>query len=168
METKKERIIWSNMDIELKDWQEFLEEEYPDVTDENEQYRIVYDMNDEYLNDERLNLDKKLDGAILVLADIGKWNGRVSGYRVISSGNIKDILYDDNVDYIKWYSDGYNIKATAMHHDGTNYYEYREIRDGVNIDTLLSRIYNGDFISRRSINYYTKSILPAVAEVYGW
>lgn len=120
-----------------------------------------------WLEDERDNLDIQLENPILVLADLGLWNGRRQAYGIIESGNIRDILTSD-CDYVKWYSDGYNIKAEGAHHDGTNYYEYREIRNPENIENLLDAIYNGEKISRRKLNYYTRSIEPAVAEVYGW
>lgn len=134
-------VIWSNID--------------PDNYDE-----------DYYLDDERFNLDIPTDGRILVIADLGLWDGRRQGYKIINR-NVSDILYDE-ADFVEWYSDGYNIKATAYHHDGTNYYEYREIREDKNIDNLLDAIYNGEEITRRKLNYYTKSIHPYVAEVYGW
>lgn len=120
-----------------------------------------------WLEDERENLDIQLENPILVIADLGLWSGRRQGYKIIESGNIKDILYDE-CDYVKWYSDGYNVKATASHHDGTNYYEYREIRDMDNIGNLLELIYYGKKISRSKLNHYTKSIHPYVAEIYGW
>ena len=45
---------------------------------------------------ERVNLDIHLNENILIIADIGRWNGRFSGYKEISSGNIKDCLYTRN------------------------------------------------------------------------
>jgi hypothetical protein len=112
-------------------------------------------------------LNIQLDNSILVIADLGLWNGRRQGYKIIQSGNIQDILYSD-CDYVEWYSDGYNIKAKMSHHDGTNYIEYREIRGNVNIDNLTSKIYNNMDVSRAEINRYTRSLLPYVAKVYGW
>ena len=78
------------------------------------------------------------------------------------------ILYDENGEYIEWYGDGYNIKATVSHHDGTNYYEYRIIREDRNINNLLDAIYNGEEITRKKLNYYTKSLYEDVAKIYGW
>lgn len=134
-------VIWSNMDSNA--------------------YNPEY-----YLEDERMNLDISTDGRILVIADLGFWFGRRQGYKIINR-NVSNILYDD-ADYVEWYSDGHNIKATAIHHDGTNYYEYREIREDRNIDNLLNAIYNGEKITRQKLNYYTKSLHPYVAKVYGW
>lgn len=163
----KKRIIWSNNNINLDDWKDFLEEEHPDVEDEYEQYRLIAELNDEYLYDERANLDKVLDGRILVIGDLGRWNGRVNGYKIIDSQNIKDILYSD-CEYCEWYSDGYNIRSAQHHHDGTNYLLYRVIREDRNIDNLLEMIYNGEEINSSKLNYYTRSLHKAVADVYGW
>ena len=162
----KEHIIWSNVNLNVEDWKDFLEEEYPDVTDENEKFRIVSEDNDENLYCERANLNIPC-GTIIAIADIGRWNGRRSGYKLIESGNLKDILYSD-MDYVKWYADRYNVRAEMHDHDGSTYVLYREIRDDVNIDNLLERLYSGKPVSSRMLRHYTKSIRPYVAKVYGW
>lgn len=169
----KKRIIWSNMNINPEDWKERYKEIAEengweeDTDNENNLWRYINETLDQYLDDERANLDMLIDGHILIIADLGLWNGRRQGYR-IHEGNVKNILYDADADYIEWYSDGYNIKATAVHHDGTNFYEYRVIREDRNIQNLLDAIYNGEEITRKKVNYYTKSLEPYVAKVYGW
>lgn len=170
----KKRIIWSNVNLEIsEDWRdgyrEFLEINNldGDPNDDDELYEWICDMNYRYLDDERMNLDKIVDGRILVIADLGLWNGRVTGYDIIESRNIKDILYA-KAELGEWYSDGYNIRSKQYHHDGTNYLEYRIIREDRNIDNLLDDIYNQKLITRKKLNYYTKSLHPAVAKVYGW
>ncbi len=137
------RIIWSNRDV-----------------DEDPELLNIY------LDDERENLNIVADGRILVIADLGLWNGRRQGYKILSR-RVSDILSDD-ADYVEWYGNGYNIKATASHHDGTNYYEYRVIREDRNIENLLDAIYNGEKITRKKLNYYTKSLYKDIAKVYGW
>lgn len=137
------RIIWSNMN----------DSEDPELQGM-------------YLEDERQNLNVETDGRILIIADLGLWNGRRQGYRILGT-KVSDIMYD-MADYIEWYGDGHNIKATAAHHDGTNYYEYRVIREDRNIENLLDAIYNGEEITRKKLNYYTKSLYRDVAKVYGW
>ena len=169
----KKRTIWSNINLDIEDWRdgykEFLEindmDEDPD--DENAIYEWMVETNGYYLDDERMNLNRKVDGRILVIADLGLWNGRKSGYKIINSCNISDIL-SDNSDYVEWYGDGYNIRCTAHHHDGTNHYLYRVIREDRNIDNLLDAIYNGEEITRSKLNYYTTSLYKDVANVYGW
>lgn len=163
----KRHVIWSNRNLDINDWKDFLEEEYPEVTDEYEQYELISEMNMEYLRDERCNLSEKVDGRILVIADLGLWDGRRQGYKILDN-TISDILYDEDGEYLEWYGDGYNIKATVSHHDGTNFYEYRVIREDRNIENLLDAIYNGEEINRKKLNYYTKSLYPYIAKIYGW
>ena len=67
-------IIWSN-DIDYDDWREELEEQYPDLT-EAERMELMYELNSDYLDDERSNLDIQLSRPILVVGDLGLWNGR--------------------------------------------------------------------------------------------
>lgn len=168
----KKRIIWSNMNINPDDWKEGYKEIAEengwdeDTDDENNLWNYIYEELDHYIDDERMNLDVTTDGRILVVTDLGLWYGRRQGYRILD-GNVKNILSAD-VDYVEWYSDGYNIKAIAAHHDGTNYYEYRVIREDRNIQNLLDAIYNGEEITRKKLNYYTRSLEPYVRRVYGW
>lgn len=166
-------IIWGNRNLDVDDWmdayKEFLEINKidGDPNDEDALYNYMIETNDIYLDDERVNLNKKVDGRILVIADLGLWNGRKQGYKILGN-TISDILYDENGEYIEWYGDGYNIKATVSHHDGTNYYEYRIIREDRNINNLLDAIYNGEEITCKKLNYYTKSLYEDVAKIYGW
>ena len=169
----KKRIIWSNIDLNPEDWRKDYEEvarenEWDeDTSDPDNLWQYIIATHNTYLDDERYNLNKYLDGRILIIADLGLWNGRKQGYKIID-GNISNILYDNDADFIEWYADQYNIRAAAHHHDGTNYYLYREIREDRNIQILLDDIYNGREISRSKLNYYTRSIRPYIAEIYGW
>lgn len=167
------KTIWQNIDLKIEDWKDDYKE-YIEINkfkalnpeNENEIYDYMIDTNNLYLDDKRLNLDKEIDGRILVLGDIGRWDGRCNGYKILDN-NISSILYTD-CDYCEWYSDGYNIKFTGCHHDGKNYYTYRVIREDRNIENLLNDIYDGKEITRKKLNYYTRSLHPYVAEVYGW
>jgi len=166
----KERIIWSNENLDIKDWQYFLEEEYPEVENEWEKYSLIEEENGYYLEDERLNLDIRLPNEIVVLGDIGRWNGRVNGYKTIKSGNVKDCLYDEDCGYCTWYCDRYNFKFKGHHHDGSNCYTYRAFRDWVTEeqkDRFYDAIYYGK-CNDRMIRRYTESIKPYIAKVYGW
>ena len=172
----KRRIIWSNTDLDIKDWKdgykEFLEMnelDDKDPDDEDAIYEWMIEMNDMYLNDERYNLNKEVGGRILIIANLGLWNGRKSGYKILGS-NIREIFNIDSrgFDYAEFYGDGHNIRAVEHHHDGTNYYLYRVIRDDRNIDNLLDAIYNDEKITSSKLNYYTKSLYKDVANVYGW
>ena len=126
--------------------------------------------NAENLYDERVNLNIQLSQPIIVIGDLGRWNGRVSGYKMIDSGNIKDCLYSDT-DYTEWYVDKYgDLRADAVHHDGTNHYLYRVFKDGVTdtqIENLQDKIYNGK-ATRADITRVTKRLGDDIAGVYGF
>ena len=172
----KKHIIWSNMNLDIEDWREdyaeFLEIndiDDRDPDDEDDIYDWMVETNSEYLYDEQMNLNKVVDGRILVIADLGLWNGCASGYKILGN-NIKEIfnINSRGFDYAEFYGDGYNIRATEAHHDGTNHYLYRVIREDRNVDNLLDAIYNGEKITSSKLNYYTKSLYKDVAAVYGW
>ena len=92
--SKDDYRIWSNADLDYEEWKDWMEEEYPALS-EDERVAMMYEENGHYLEDERLNLDIQLSQPILVVADLGLWNGRRTGYKEIPSGNIRDCLYSD-------------------------------------------------------------------------
>lgn len=165
-----EHIIWSNMDINVEDWSDFLQEEYPEVTDPDKQYELCCEMNANYLDDEKANLDMELPNPIICIADLGRWNGRCMGYKMIESCNIADCLYDPECDYCKWYVDRYNdLCFSGAHHDGNNHYLYRELRDlsDKQMENFLEKLHTGR-LTRRDIRRYTTSVGIHVNKVYGW
>ena len=89
--TDGDHLIWSHSDLNYEDWRESLEAEYPELT-EDERYQLMQEMNNDYLMDERVNLNLSMSQPILVIADMGLWYGRRSGYAEIPSGNIRDCL----------------------------------------------------------------------------
>ena len=164
-----EHLIWSNYDLDYDDWKDYLEEEYPEMT-EQERMEMMYETNANYLDDERCNLNIQLSAPILVIGDLGFWNGRRSGYKEIQSGNIKDCLYADT-DYSTWYVDKLgDLRCDAIHHDGTNHYLYRAYKPGVNdaqIDRLKDKILDGS-VTRRDLTAITMRLGDAIGKVYGW
>ena len=169
------RIIWSNLNLDINDWKDEYKEWVEcnkldrDPNDEDGIYDYMIQSNNDIFDIEKMNLNHKVDGRILVIADLGLWNGRHSAY-VIRSNTMNDIfnINGRGFDYAEFYGDGYNIRGVEHHHDGTNYYLYRIIREDRNIENLLDSIYNGEEISRSKLNYYTKSLYKDVAAVYGW
>lgn len=165
----KEFVIWSDMDLNFEDWRADLEAEYPEY-DEDELYQLMYDMNNEHLDDERLNLRKHADGEIVIIADLGRWNGRFSGYKELHSDLISDCL-STSCDYAKWYVDELgDLRCDTAHHDGRDYLLYRQWRTGLSRtqkENFLQKIYD-DNVTRRDINRYTKRLGDIVANVYGF
>ena len=167
--------IWKS-EIDLDEWQGFLEEDRevnPDFYEGRDPDAAAYDAvceeNASYLDDERTNLNIQLEHPILIIADLGLWDGRRKAYKLIESGNIRDILYSqtNGMSECHWYCDGYNICCKEAHHDGTNHYTYREIRNEDNIDRFLEKLYYGKPYSASTLNHYTRSIAKDVARVYG-
>ncbi len=164
----KHQIWTSDIDISDEALQMFREEqECEDMTD-NEVIELMYDDNRQQLDDEYVNLDVQLPGKVIAIADIGRWNGRVSGYKILGD-NLNCVLnsHVNGCSELDVYGDSYNIRADEAHHDGTNHYMYRMLRDR-ECDALLDAIYNGKQISRSMLNRYTKSLYPYVANIYGW
>ena len=165
-----EHIIWSNFDINVADYADFLQEEYPEVTDPDKQYELCCVLNYDYLDDEKVNLDMELPHEIICIADLGRWNGRCMGYKMIESGNIADCLWDPDCDFCKWYVDRYNdLCFSGAHHDGTNHYLYRELRDlsDKQMENFLNKLHTGT-LTRRDIRRYTTSVGIHIQKVYGW
>lgn len=162
-------IIWSNYDLNYEDWKEYLESEYPDLSDD-ERLSLMYEINGDYLDDERSNLNIQLSRPIIVIGDLGLWYGRRMGYKEIKSGNISDCLYSDT-DYSTWYVDKLgDLRCEAIHHDGTNHYLYRSYKDGVRksqIDLLKEKLYRGT-ATRADITRVTRRLGDDIAKVYGF
>ncbi len=125
--TDGDHLIWTNHDLNYEDWRADLEANYPELT-ENERYEKMLEINQDYLDDERINLNIQLSEPILLIADLGLWDGHHSGYSEIRSGNIRDCLYS-NHDYSTWYVDRLgDLRCDDVHHDGTNHYLYRAFK----------------------------------------
>lgn len=170
-EAIERHVIWSNVHLDLDDWRGFLTESYPELSgNEDRLYEKMHEVNLEYLNDERQNLNIPLSRPILVIGDLGFWNGRVRGCKVVESGNIRDCLYS-KMDMAEWYVDkNGDLRADAIHHDGTNRYLYRVFKRGVSdvqMARLQERICCGK-ATRADITRLTQRLGDSIAAVYGF
>ena len=77
----KKQIIWSNMNLE--------EDNLEEIYDEYECRGIIVDRNEDWLDDERINLDEEVDGRIIIIADLGLWNGRKQGYKILGTNSYR-------------------------------------------------------------------------------
>lgn len=128
------------------------------------------DMDYEFLEDERVNLNIDLEGKIIIFADLGLWDGNKFAYKETNATNIKDILYSEFGGDIEFFCDSYNLRAKEVHHDGTNSYTYRVVREGKeeSIDNLFAKIRAGKKVTKADINRYTRSLVKEVNNAYGW
>ena len=167
--TDTDHLIWTNHDLDYEDWREDLEAEYPELS-EDERYYKMLEINGDYLDDERVNLNIQLSQPILVIADLGLWTGRHSGYKEIESGNIRDCLYSQ-YDFTTWYvdKDG-DLRCDDIHHDGTNHYLYRVYKDSASEEDredLKDKIYMGT-ATQEDIARVTDRLGDEIGKVYGW
>ena len=49
--TEQRHLIWSNYDLDYEDWRDDLEEDHPELT-EDERMALMYEINNRYLDDE--------------------------------------------------------------------------------------------------------------------
>lgn len=166
-------VVWTNHNVDYDMWAQNLKTEdpdtYGDMTEEEMLNAIDAQIHDALLA-ERENLNIQLNRPILVIADIGRWNGRSSGYAEIKSGNIKDCL-QTGCEYATFYVDGNgDLRCEAYHHDGTNHYLFRVYKDtatDTQIENLKWKIYCSS-ATRRNITSITSRLGVEIAKVYGW
>ena len=162
------RVIWNNDDYD--EWERCMLIDYPDEASREEEgieinYERYHEDCDQYLYDERANLDVEVDGWIVAFGVLGLWDGNHNA--ACTFGNkVKNILKSE-CDYLDWYCDRYNVRCRASHHDGTNYYLYRVAKDREQAKRLVDAIaYEG--MTEEAFRKATRSLRPYVAKVYGW
>lgn len=168
MNKKNVHVIWSAFP-DYDEWGKELRAEEPDLTDD-QVYARMYSTNNDYLDDERANLDGiRYNMPILVISQLGLWNGTSSGYGEIRSGKVTDCL-------CSWYEPEWYVTADGEfccadhHHDGVNHYWYRVWKDGVTedqMDELKEKLYENTYTTE-DIDALTRPIGPDIAKVYGF
>ena len=160
--------IWNGWNLIDEEYRNGIREcmlMYDGITSDKISEEDIDALINDYLEDERANLNVEVDGIIIAYADLGLWDGHHKGIKIFKN-NVSEILYSDS-DYPHWYTDRYNVRATMPHHDGTNYILYRVAKDRETAERIMNNIlYKGkgeDYFKRN-----TKSLRPYVAEVYGW
>ncbi len=166
----KERIIWSNLDIDYDRW----ESDYVEWMNDNGYtkedapmtlYEWVDDTLSMYMDGERANLNKDVDGYVVYLIDVGRWNGRHYGLGV-EGRKVNSILYS-NCECCKWYCDRWNVRSVEAHHDGRNYTLYRVVDSLDKVEWLKEMLLQGKLDEKKFMRH-TKSLRPYVAKVYGF
>lgn len=118
---------------------------------------------------ERANLDSVDENCGLVaIADVGRWNGRVSGYKEIK--NLADVLVS-SCGYERVYVDtNGDLRKRESHHDGSNSILYRYWKEGLTDEqreNFLDKIYNGE-CTQKDITRYTRKAGLGIANALGW
>lgn len=161
-------IIWTSetyLDDDAREEYEQYKREALDDEDYCVTDREWAEVVDGYLADERMNLDKEVEGVIIAFADVGRWNGRRQAYKILGS-TINDI-FSISEDNNEWFSDGNNIRGVLTHHDASHYVLYRIAKDRETAERIAEQIYNLE-IDEAGFCKRTRSLHPYVAEIYGW
>lgn len=159
---KKINTIWSSDIGPIENWE--------DEDGNQMSYEEANELNEIYLDDERANLDIETNQMIICIGDIGLWNGRRSGYKLLGN-NVKNILQShmDCASESHWYDDGKDIRLDEAHHDGICYYTYRLLKGTTreeqedNAEKLFSKP-----LTPQRVGKFTSSLRPLVSSVYGW
>ena len=152
--------------IKLPTVDEYIEENYDRCWDH------VAETNQRYLEDERMNLNIEVEGKIVAIDDRGLWYGRRAGYEITKSNNLNSCLYprtNSTCDSEFWveYNDRNELefRSKDIHHDGTNYYTYRQINDE-DIEKFEDMVINHN--DKEAIEKYTSPLGQKIQEVYGF
>lgn len=167
--------IWQNYDLNLEDWKEGLLENreingLPTDVDDDTLREEMYELNANYLDDERMNLNIYTQGRIVCIADIGFWNGRKLGYKLYGGNIGKCLELFRDYDYADFYVDRYDFRCRQSHHDASTYAVFRELKPSLSSDqtnNFLWKIYRGT-VTKKDITRYTRSLAPYIKKVYGW
>lgn len=120
---------------------------------ENENDEILFD---NILHD--LNIETKK--TIIAIATLGLWNGNRVGYKILCH-NLKDVIgCDQSVDTFELYYDyeDKELKGTGIHHDGTNNYMFREIKDEATIYHFTDLLISKNELDMDLVNKYTNKL----------
>lgn len=153
---------------DYNDWQreEGEEERKPADFSDDEVYERIYELIECELDTvKNYVLDKPLPNNIVQIADAGRWYGRFTGYNVLGD-NLNNILDGMHHDIQSVYADRYNVCGRDAHHDATNYYTFRVLKEGIDVDEFKRKLKWGTY-KKSTIMRMTRSLRPYIKEIYG-
>lgn len=166
--------IW-NSAPDFDDWKDELQSEHPGYT-ENELRTLMYEINGDYLDDERRNLgDIEIPNGICCMGDLGLWYGRRSGYPKDQLNQVSDCLrsFCDSMSDVHIYVDDKGeLRTREAHHDGTNFYWFRAYKPEVSEnqkERLKDLLYSGQTEKAEAyMRRITYRLGDLIGDVYGW
>ena len=167
--------IWSNDYDVIESLEKEIMENPEDFgvryKDGDDLWETACEINAEYLGDEKANLNIDVGEEIIIIADLGLWDGRHQAYKLLHKMNIADCLTGTCGDYVTWFVDDRgDLMCRDCHHDGTNLYTYRAWKPGISYaqrSYFMQKVAIGK-ATRKDITRYTQRIGDRVADVYGW
>ena len=168
-------VIWSNEYDVIESLEKEIMENPEDFgvryKDGDDLWATACEINAEYLGDEKANLNIDVGEEIIIIADLGLWDGRHQAYKLLNKTNIADCLTGTCGDYVTWFVDDRgDLMCRDIHHDGTNLYTYRAWKPEISHaqrSYFMQKVAIGK-ATRKDITRYTQRIGDRVADVYGW
>ena len=122
-----------------------------------------------WFEDELSELARVDEGyGLVAIADLGRWNGRFSGYKEVKQ--LCTVMYS-SCDYERVYVDSNgDLRKEESHHDGSNSILYRYWKEGLTDgqkENFLDKIYRGE-ATQKDITRYTRKAGLGIANAYGW
>lgn len=156
---KKYRVILDFWEAYQNDAEE-LRKEDPELDDQTAD-QIAYDSICDYLTETVTDeIDRHAPHGLAIFADLGLWNGRRRGIKIVDS--FRDVLNGcDDWTFITIETTPQGLTVYAPHHDGTNVYTLRALTEaGANRysdydDELEQSLIHG---SARTVRRYTRRI----------
>ena len=170
---KKVNEIWSsytyNWDREGMKME--YEEIYEKTPDEEELDRFIEDTNAMYLDDEYANVtfyeEEHGSKTYVILADLGLWNGRAEGGKIIKG--LWNAISKCFEDYNHVYEYRRRLCVDAIHHDGTNHFQIKELTP-VGMDYMENHPYMSDRELHERLfkdSHYSHEV-TMFKKMYGW
>lgn len=170
----KKNMIWS---YDTYGWDEeemkaMYKECYEETPSEETLQQYIYDTNQDCLDDEKSNVKfyENIHGRkqYIVLADCGLWYGRRDGGKIIIG--LWNAISQCFEDYNEIYEEGGRLKVTAHHHDGTNYFQIKELtKRGEEFAERHKWDMSDRELHKKLFNdsHYSRNV-RAFKEIYGW
>lgn len=99
---------------------------------------------------------------IVVFAKLGLWSGINEAAVVLKEQRLKAIFNVCHYQNREWFTKNNEVRATESHHDGTNEFMFRELKDDVSEEEFWDE-YKKD--KQRAIRYCTESLCQKVEKI---
>ena len=165
--------IINTYDIDYDAFNEYIKETFDEVEEDSNTYlEILADeqrLNWEIAEEELSEISA--DEGMIVIADLGLWYGRRSGYKEVKGYTVdKAMTALYNYDDVEMYVEDGDLHMVGYHHDGCNSMIVREWRRGLTDDQkekFMNALYYGK-ATEKMIKWYTKGLGKKISAYYGW
>lgn len=106
---------------------------------------------------------KTFNNHFVLVGTAQRWNGKFPVSKLVNLDKLLTSLGRD-IENVKVYAENKRIYVQASHHDGTHYFELRQKRENVTVETFT----NSTYTDNQNVINVTKSTYPLFAEYYGW